>query len=198
MGKIYVIMGKSASGKDTVYREVAGRMSSLLPVVLYTTRPVRDGEEDGVAYHFTDEETIRRADREGKLIESRTYDTVYGPWIYATIDDGQIDLSRGSYLVPGTLESFLKLRDYFGRDNVIPVYLEVEDGERLFRALERERRQQTPKYAEMCRRFLADQEDFSEEKLEKAGISLRFQNEQPQKCAEKILEYISGYENAGF
>lgn len=45
------------------------------------------------------------------------------------------------------------------------IYIEVEDGERLARALHREGKQEEPRYEEMCRRFLADQVDFSEEKI---------------------------------
>ncbi len=66
----------------------------------------------------------------------------------------------------------------------MPIYLEVEDGLRLVRALERERRQDEPKYAEMCRRFLADEEDFSEENLIKSGITERFCNEDLAACLE--------------
>ena len=43
---------------------------------------------------------------------------------------------------------------------MIGIYIEVEDGVRLERALKREQQQASPKYAEMCRRFLADQDDF--------------------------------------
>ena len=52
----------------------------------------------------------------------------------------------------------------------------VEDGERLSRALNREREQENPRYEEMCRRFIADQSDFSEENILNAGIEKRFQN----------------------
>lgn len=74
---------------------------------------------------------------------------------------------------------------------MIPVYIEVEDGERLQRALLREREQEKPKYEEMCRRFLADQEDFSEENIRKAGIKLRFANENLELCVENIIKYIN-------
>lgn len=195
MGKIYVIMGKSASGKDTVYREVKKQMPSLRGFVMYTTRPKRSGEENGEAYYFVEPEYIAKAGENGTLIEKRVYDTVYGPWIYATIDDGQIDLSLGDYLVPGTLESFLKLKQYFGRETVIPVYVEVEDGERLLRAIGREKAQEVPKYAEMCRRFLADCEDFSEEKLSGAGIRRRFENRDVYECAGEIAALIRGGDN---
>ncbi len=88
----------------------------------------------------------------------------------------QIDLEKQDYLGIGTLESYVKLKDYFGEQALVPLYVEVDDGLRLSRALERERGQKEPKYAEMCRRFLADCEDFSEENIAKAGIVRRFSN----------------------
>ncbi len=75
----------------------------------------------------------------GKVIESSAYNTVYGIWTYFTADDGQIDLNSGNYLGIGTLESFQKMKNYYGKESVIPVYIEVEDGERLIRAIRRER-----------------------------------------------------------
>ena len=86
--------------------------------------------------------------------------------------------------------SYRALRKYFGESYIVPIYLEVEDGLRLVRALERERRQDEPKYAEMCRRFLADEEDFSEENLIKSGITERFCNEDLAACLDKIRTYI--------
>ena len=127
----------------------------------------------------------------GKLIEARAYHTVHGIWTYFTADDGQVDLSEGNYLGIGTLESYQKLKQYYGEEYVIPVYIEVEDGERLQRALLREREQEKPKYEEMCRRFLADQEDFSEENIREAGIKLRFANENLELCVENIIKYIN-------
>lgn len=67
----------------------------------------------------------------------------------------------------------------------------MEDGLRLERALQREKKQAQPKYEEMCRRFLADQQDFSEEKLEQAGIKVRFSNEKElESCMEEVEKYI--------
>ena len=71
------------------------------------------------------------------------------------------------------------------------VYIEVEDGERLIRAVKREKEQETPKYEELCRRFLADQEDFSEEKLQETGISRRFENDDLDVCVRNITYFIN-------
>lgn len=190
MGKIFYIMGKSSSGKDSIFKEIKKRMTQLKGIVLYTTRPIREGETDGVEYHFVDEERLRQLEECGSVIEQRAYHTKCGIWRYFTADDGQIDLEKENYLVIGTLESYQAMKRYFGEQSVVPLYVEVEDGLRLERALKREQTQAEPKYAEMCRRFLADSEDFSKENLEKAGIQSGFENVDFEKTVEKICMYI--------
>lgn len=187
MGKIFYLMGKSSSGKDTIFKKIREEIPELKTIVLYTTRPIREGETDGVEYYFTDEARREMLQKTGKLIESRTYDTVHGKWSYFTADDGQINLEENSYLVIGTLVSYRKMQEYFGKEALEPIYIEVEDGERLSRALSRERQQEFPKYAEMCRRFLADTEDFSEENLKKCGITHRYYNQEMEACVEEIV-----------
>lgn len=191
MGKIFYIIGKSSTGKDNIYSRLMKREDlQLNKIVLYTTRPIRSGEVYGRQYFFVDEEELKRFRREGKLIEARAYHTVHGIWNYFTADDGQINLDQGNYLAIGTLESFVKLKEYFGEDTVIPLYIEVETGERLTRALNREKSEENPKYAEMCRRFLSDEADFSEENVVKAGIWKRFYNIDLDVCTEEIINYI--------
>lgn len=190
MGKIYYMMGKSSSGKDTLYKEVLKALPELKTLVLYTTRPIREREQEGVEYHFVTDEELKRFEKAGKIIEERTYDTVYGAWKYATIEDGQINLAAYDYLVIGTLESYAGMKKCYGAENLVPIYIEVEDGERLSRALSRERQQEQPKYEEMCRRFLADQKDFSEENLKEAGIVRRYYNDDKVQCLEKIIGEI--------
>lgn len=192
MGKIFYVMGKSSSGKDSVFEKLLEDQElGLNKIVLYTTRPIRSGETEGVQYHFTDEERLKNLMEEGKVIELRAYDTVNGIWKYFTADDGTIDLGEKNYLAIGTLESYEKMKNYYGAEKIMPVYLEVEDGVRLERALARERKQEKPGYEEMCRRFLADAADFSEENIENAGISRRFHNDgRMEECLEEIKEYI--------
>ena len=137
---------------------------------------------------------MEKLEAEGKIIELRAYHTIHGIWKYFTVADHQVDLDHQSYLLIGTLESYLKIREYFGTENVVPIYIEVEDGMRLQRALERERRQENPKYEELCRRFLADEKDFSEEKLKEAGITKRFCNESLEETENAIAAYIEEQE----
>lgn len=194
MGKLFCMMGKSASGKDTIFKAIVSDQSlGLHTVIPYTTRPVREGEAEGVEYWFVNEEQFQQFKADGKIIEDRCYQTIHGPWRYFMVDDGQIDFSKGNFIVIGTLESYCRIRDYYGEDQVIPVYINVEDGLRLSRALERERQQANPKYAELCRRFLADSEDFSADKLEAAGISRVFDNVTLGDCIEEIKADIQTY-----
>lgn len=188
---LYVIMGKSSSGKDTIYRKLMeDNELKLNKIITYTTRPARAGEVEGNEYHFVDEAKMNEMDINGKIIEKRAYDTVYGVWNYFTADDENVKIDRNNYMVIGTLDSYEQLRAYYGEKKVMPIYIEVEDGERLARALEREREQDEPKYSEMCRRYLADEKDFSAKRLEKLGIKSKYFNNDIQQCMSQIKEQI--------
>lgn len=193
MGRLYIIFGKSASGKDTFFKKlVEDEQLNMKRIVPYTTRPIRTGEQDGREYHFVTGEELKRFEAEGKVLEKRTYHTIHGDWTYFTVEDGQIDWEHGDYILIGTLEVYQSIKNYYGNERVVPIYIEVEDGERLTRALERERIQTEPKYAELCRRFLADCEDFSEEKLNRAGVRQehRYKNSDFTECWENIRKTI--------
>ena len=192
MGKIFCVMGKSATGKDTIYQKLLQENSlNLKRIIPYTTRPIREGEVEGREYHFCTEADVAVLEKEGKIVELRSYDTVYGIWKYFTVNDGNIQLEKENYLLIGTLEAYIKIRDYFGANQVVPIYIEVEDGERLLRAISREKEQEIPKYEEMCRRFLADAKDFSEENLKEAGIETRFVNKTIESTLYEIETYIT-------
>ena len=68
MGKIFYMMGKSSSGKDTVYKEIRKELPELKTLTLYTTRPMREGEKDGVEYYFVSNEILEQYGEEGKII----------------------------------------------------------------------------------------------------------------------------------
>ncbi|MEE1031013.1 MAG: guanylate kinase [Ruminococcus sp.] len=189
MGKLFYIMGKSASGKDTIYQKLLEHPAlDFKRLVIYTTRPIRDGEKDGQEYYFVDEDAFQQMKAEGKIIEDREYYTVYGLWRYFTAANLQLD--KYDYLGIGTLESFVQLKKYYGEEAICPLYIEVEDGERLKRAIAREETQDIPKYEEMCRRFLADCKDFTEDKIKEAGIVRRFQNIESNRTLQEIENYL--------
>ena len=197
MSKLFCIMGKSASGKDTIYKcLVQDEELGLKTVVSYTTRPMREGERDGVEYHFVTEAVLKELQDAGKVIECRDYDTVHGIWSYFTADDGQVDFDgKQDAIIIGTLESYAQIRIFYGKNNVVPIYVNVEDGERLSRALNREKQQDEPKYLELCRRFLADAKDFSEEKLRDCEIDKVYENIDMDVCLNEIRSDILKFRN---
>lgn len=195
MPEIVFLMGKSATGKDHIYELlVKDKELSLKRITMYTTRPMREGEKEGSEYHFVSNEQAESFEKEGKIIEMRCYKTVFGVWKYFTLNDGQIDFDNGNkYVVIGTLEAYDCFCKYYGKEHILPIYIETDDKIRLCRAIDRESKQKNPKYAEVCRRFLADEQDFSEENLIKSGIDRRFLNNTVlSDCVEKIRNEILG------
>ncbi len=194
MGKLYTVMGKSATGKDHIFKAVCEKLGNeIKPVIPYTTRPKRINETEGIEYHFLTEGDMNELDRAGKVIESRCYNTVAGPWYYFTCDDGQINTEQYDSIIIVTLEAYRKIRDYYGEDKVCPIYIQVDDGERLKRSIKREEKQEKPVFAEVCRRYLADENDFSEEELLSLGIIRRFENNNDiSNCVEEIVREIKG------
>ena len=228
--RIFCLLGKSSTGKDKLYQSLIADpelgLQRLVPglhrLVPYTTRPIRTGEQEGREYHFVTEEQYEALRDAGKIAEERSYPSVYGIWRYFTVLTGHVDLDHYSYLLIGTLESYRSLRrrceETYGPGRIVPLYIEVEDGERLARALARERKQEEPKYIEvedgerlaralarerkqeepkyeeLCRRFLADTADFAPEKVREAGIRPEdtFENRTGQfdRCEAAVRERI--------
>ena len=187
---IFYIMGKSASGKDSLYKKLLLSDLNLNRFVIYTTRPKRDGEQEGMEYYFVDEKYLD--EHKEKIIEKRVYHTVFGDWYYATLDDGKIDDNK-NYVVIGTLESYNSIKKYYGNDKVFPIYLEVNNEIRRKRAIDREKMQKVPKYDEMERRFKYDEIDFSEENIKKANITKKYINDDFDLCFLSVLNDINKY-----
>jgi len=199
MGKIFCLMGKSSSGKDTIFKKlIEDEDLRLKPVISYTTRPIRHNESHGSQYYFIDEEELRNYHEAGSIIEKREYQTMNGTWSYCTVDDGQIDLAQPvRYLLIVTLEAYKNLQSYFGIESIVPLYITVDDGIRLGRALKREQKQEKPNYDELCRRFLADSADFHMIKLQECGIEKQYPNERFNTCIHHIKADILGYKCLG-
>ena len=97
-------MGPSNSGKDTIIRTlVKENKFALKEMIMSTTRPIRTGEVNGREYYFKTVEEILDLERQGKIIEKRMYNTIYGPWYYFT-PTTNIDLENNNYIGSNTLE----------------------------------------------------------------------------------------------
>ena len=98
-------------------------------------------------------------------------------------------------MVIGTLEAYDKFCEFYGKEHLMPIYIEVDDGIRLMRAIHREQKQEKPHYEEMCRRFLADSADFSEDNITKAGITRRFYNNMEfESCLNEVKDAVRSME----
>lgn len=181
-------MGRSGSGKDTLCSRLLGELPDLRPLKLYTTRPRRSECEDG--YIFVSPEKLDALICAHGLIERRDYDTVHGVWSYATIDDGLPDCCYACVLTPQALPSY---RAHFSAENVLPIFLEVDEGDLLMRSVAREKAQPSPRYAELCRRFLADCADFSPEKLSALEPVVRLCNDDPDECFARLLWCVKDF-----
>ncbi len=171
MGKIVLFMGPSSSGKDAIKRRlIKDNKFCFKEMIMSTTRPKRTGEVEGREYYFKTVEEMLKLEEEGKIIEKRKYDTAYGPWYYFTTSSS-IDLEHYNYIGSNTLEGLDEFVKFYGLDNIISFLIKVDDGIRLERALNRERKEKYPKYKELCRRFLADDIDFREENINKREIT---------------------------
>lgn len=200
MSNLIYIMGKSATGKDTIYQRLKDEIDTNV-YVPYTTRPRREGEQEGKEYYFTERKKLEELQEQGKIMERRDYNVINSKgekdiWTYATVADSQWD-TQGDFLSIGTLESYTKIVEYLDKHpekkiNMVPVYIAIDEQEREKRARKREEFQKKPNYEEMERRLKADNIDFSKENLKKAGIldKQTFQNYNLDKCVQSIIKYI--------
>ena len=162
----------------------------LRTIVPYTTRPIRAGEENGVEYFFTDETGFQTLREQGKVIEDRAYNTVYGIWRYFTVDDGQIDLAEQNYLMIGTLEAYTKMIAYFGAERFcrsISSWLMACAYSGHWTGNSDRRNRSTRKCAGDSWRTV---QISAEEKLAAAGIRDRFENTDLTKCLKDITKYL--------
>lgn len=78
-GKLYIITGPSGVGKTSIAMELLKRRPTLKKVVTCTTRPIREGEVDGVSYHFLDREILQGLIDTGSMFEwDEHYGNLYG------------------------------------------------------------------------------------------------------------------------
>ena len=186
MKRIFCIMGKSASGKDTIYNLVKKDFKNLSSVITYTTRPMRDGEIQNETYHFISIKEMNHLEKNGELIERRDYETVDGIWSYAT---GINCFNKNKdYLLITTPEAYGKMKEKMKDVKLIPIYIEADDDVRLIRSISREKKNGRKNYREICRRFLADEKDFNEKILEKLEIKNIFNNN--ENCLRDVEEFI--------
>ena len=158
MKNILILCGKSASGKDTLKRYIVEALElsgiEFNNVVNTTTRPPREGEVDGVNYHFCSAEEMTKKILNDEMAEA----VLFNDWVYGTENKALSEdkLNVGIF----NLEGIEALRQN-PNHNIFAVYLDVEDSVRLIRYLNRENMTKE-KINEMFRRYKADEIDFAD------------------------------------
>lgn len=134
---IVVLVGESASGKSTIANLIQERDPSFSKIITYTTRPMRDGETDGVDYHFVSEEEFDRMERNGEFFESASY----RGWRYGSVS---ADYNDGKdHVVVLTPHGYRRLKrrqqnsSWLHHTRVIGIYLDVDRRSRVIKLLER-------------------------------------------------------------
>ena len=138
--KIIVLVGKSASGKDSVAKILVQKLPGLNAVISTTSRPMREKETEGVDYFFIEKEEFIAKIKEGSFWEHSSYDTYKkgerDHWYYG-LDRNKVDLYNSDYIIPADLPRLEQLKKKFG-SRVIAVYIDVPDNDRRMRAVARD------------------------------------------------------------
>lgn len=150
--QVVALIGKAGAGKDTIQQATCKAHPDIFnPIISCTTRPPREGEIEGEAYHFLSLNEFTRKILNGEMLEA----TEFREWFYGTsIDALAVDKINLGVFNPAGIYALLDSPEI----DLTVVYVHSTDKMRLMRYLERE---ESPDCEEMCRRYFADQKDFS-------------------------------------
>ena len=150
MYKIIAIMGEAGTGKDSLMQEILKLKPEFHEIISCTTRPMRQGEAEGVNYYYYTPEQFGDRVLYNEMLEC----TVFNDWFYGTsYDSVRSDCINIGVFNPTGVESLLARSDV----DVKVIRVVAEDKTRLIRQLNREER---PDVREIVRRFNADWMDF--------------------------------------
>lgn len=183
MYKIIALFGEAGTGKDSIQNYLC-QTYHFNPIISYTTRPPRQGEIEGISYHFiTDEEFLNKT-LNGDMLEA----TSFNGWFYgtalSTLKEDIINI--GVFNIEG-----IKILVENSQLEILPIKIETEDRLRITRQLYREN---NPNCLEICRRFLADTKDFNNFKNNESLGYIVYQNNTRNMDfhnIEKLPDFIS-------
>lgn len=122
-----VLVGESASGKSSIEKYLVDNYG-YKKIVSYTTRPPRNGEVDGVDYHFISVEQFESLKEQDFFAEMATY----RGWYYGTAKEDCTN-DKVAVLTPHGLRQISKIKNI----NVISFYINVPRRDRLIKILQR-------------------------------------------------------------
>ena len=153
--KLIAIIGRSASGKDYLFRHALKNNPSLNPVIHYTTRPRRDGEVDGRDYFFVTETEFQRKEDNYEFFSI----TSFRDWRYG-VDSNSFDSNKINIGIFNPFEISQLYGFFRDKFHITIIETQADEQTRYQRSLERLKPFDEEGLQEMCRRNLADREDF--------------------------------------
>lgn len=170
-----LLVGKTCSGKTTIAKEL--KKLCLEEAVSYTTRPPRNGEIDGVTYHFITKEEFLNKEKQGFFAETTSYNVANGEtWYYGSAVEDLTD-DKVAIVNPDGLRQIKKIKSL----NPITFYI-MADEETIWNRL----RQRGDDAIEARRRLKADDIDFADINKD-VDFSFRNVGLNPKLLAEMIL-----------
>lgn len=165
MGKVFLVMGKSLSGKDTfksyiLESEVFCERNNLYPLVRYTTRGIRPNEVEGVDYHFISDEYYEKNFKDNPKAVVTSFKSEFGHLHYIT-DFSNLDEDK-NYILVGDPESIQPFKEILG-DDLCVIFLLPPDWVLFERFGNRDDNAEysDKKYQEIQRRYVDDLFKFS-------------------------------------
>lgn len=152
---IIALLGKAGAGKDTVARILVENNPEWHMMISCTTRPMREGEKEGVNYYYLTNEEFAAKVLNGDMLEA----VCFNNWYYGTDKTTLLPGINVGVFNPEGYDCFLESAKIDPELTVIGFYVDVDDKIRMMRQLTRET---DPDVKEICRRYFADLEDFDD------------------------------------
>ena len=188
MSTLYLIIGKTCAGKDTLANAIMAN-TDIVTIVPYTTRAPRPGEVDGVTYNFVNEQRYQELHESGAILEERSYNTTTGVVHYFETYD-QFDMQEDKdYMLICSPKAAVSIVSELGRDVVKVINVYADDFIRLSRYVARESHSDHPDANEICRRFLDEASEHTESDMFKLNIDLNIENNNIVACVNEFLKY---------
>lgn len=163
--KLVAIVGKAGSGKDYLLNYMCENFPQYHKIISATTRPKREGEQEGVNYYYLSNEDFATQVLNDQFLEA----TVFRDWCYGTqlsaLDPTKINIGVFNPAGVETLEQDSRI-------NLYVIQVEVSDKTRLIRQLSRE---ENPDVEEIVRRYTTDKMDFLDSDF---TVNYHFPNEE--------------------
>ena len=150
MYKIIALCGEAGAGKDTALQAILKQNSEFNEIISHTSRPPREGEEEGINYFYHTDEEFEELINSNQMLEY----TVFREWYYGT-SSSTLDEEKWNIGVfnPAGIKTLSELPNV----KLLIVKIQASDGTRLIRQLTRE---SNPDVQEIVRRYKTDKEDF--------------------------------------